>query len=153
MPASTNPPMLVFAIRPERYSYQLLKQTKQFVVNIPGRELARQVLYCGRRSGKDVDKFKDTGLTARAAKKVKAPVIKECIAHIECELSDTIPEGDHVLVIGRVVAAYVLKDAFRGIYDLTQFQPLLYLGRDVFTTTLTETFEPKLQKASGLTRP
>ena len=144
MPVSANPPMLIFAIRKERHSLRLLKETKQFVVNIAGRELARQVLYCGRRSGKNVDKFKETGLTAGAARKVKAPIVNECTAHIECKLSGTIPKGDHALVIGRVVAAYVRKDAFRGVYDLNRFQPLLHLGSDVFTTTSTETIEPKL---------
>ena len=144
MPVSINPPLLVFAIRQERHSYELLKEAKEFVVNIAGRELARQVLYCGRRSGKNVDKFKETGLTAGPAKKVKVPIVGECAAHIECELSETIPKGDHVLVVGRVVAAYARKDAFRGIYDLSRFQPLLHLGADVFATTSTETIEPKL---------
>jgi flavin reductase (DIM6/NTAB) family NADH-FMN oxidoreductase RutF len=136
--------MLVFAIRRERHSYELLEETEQFVVNIAGRELARQVLYCGRRSGKNVDKFKETGLTVGAAKKVKVPIVNECAAHIECQLSETIPKGDHVLVIGRVVAAYARTDAFRGLYDLSRFQPLLHLGSDVFTTTSTETIEPRL---------
>jgi flavin reductase (DIM6/NTAB) family NADH-FMN oxidoreductase RutF len=144
MPVSTDPPMLVFAIRKERYSYRLLEQTGEFVVNIAGRELARQVLYCGRKSGKDVDKFKATGLTTGKAKKVGAPIVNECVAHVECKVSETIPEGDHVLIIGDVLAAYVRKDAFRGIYDLKRYQPLLHLGADAFTTTSTETIEPSL---------
>jgi len=148
IPASNNPPLLVFSIGQERYSYGLLKEAKEFVVNIAGRELARQVLYCGRRSGRNVDKFKETGLTAGAAKKVKAPIVKECAAHIECELSEAIPKGDHVLVVGKVVAAYARENAFRGLYDLKRFQPLLHLGADVFTTTSTETIEPKLDQPS-----
>ena len=63
MPVSMNPPMLVFATRKERHSYTLLEQTKEFVVNIAGWDLAGPVLYCGRKSGKDVDKFKATGLS------------------------------------------------------------------------------------------
>jgi len=144
MPASMDPPKLVFAIRKERYSYQLLEQTGEFVVNIAIRELARQVLYCGRKSGKDVDKFRATGLTTGKAKKVSAPIVNECVAHIECKVSQTIPKGDHVLVIGDVLAAYVRKDLFRGIYDVSRFHALLYLGSDAFTTTSTETIEPKL---------
>jgi flavin reductase (DIM6/NTAB) family NADH-FMN oxidoreductase RutF len=139
-----NPPMLVFAIRKERYSYKLLEETKEFVVNIAGVDLAAQVLYCGRKSGKDVDKFKATGLTIGKAKKVSAPVVSECAAHIECRVAEIIPKGDHALVIGEVLAAYVRKDAFRGVYDLKRFKPLLYLGNDVFTTTSAETIEPKL---------
>jgi flavin reductase (DIM6/NTAB) family NADH-FMN oxidoreductase RutF len=144
MPVSMNPPTLVFAIRKERHSYKLLEETKEFVVNIAGFDLADQVIYCGRKSGKDGDKFKVTGLTVGKAKKVGAPVVNECVGHIECKVAETIPKWDHVLVIGDVVAAYVSKDIFKGIYDLKRFRPLLYLGNDVFTTTSTETIEPKL---------
>ena len=146
MPVSMNPPMLVFAIRRERHSYKLLDETKEFVVNIAEVDLAAQVLYCGRKSGKDVDKFKATGLTIAKAKKVSAPVVSECAAPIECRVAEIIPKGDHALVIGEVLAAYVREDAFRGVYDLKRFKALLYLGNDVFTTTSAETIEPKLDE-------
>jgi len=144
MPVSVNPPMLVFAIRKDRYSYKLLEEAKEFVVNIAGFDLADRVLYFGRRSGKDVDKFKATGLTTRKAKKVGAPIVSECVAHVECRLAEIIPKGDHALLIGEVLASYVRKDAFRGVYDLKRFKPLLYLGSDTFTTTSTETIKPEL---------
>jgi len=144
MPVSMNPPMLVFATKKERHSYTLLEQTKEFVVNIAGWDLAGPVLYCGRKSGKDVDKFKATGLTTGKAKKVSVPIVNECVAHIECKVSETIPKGDHVLVIGDVVAAYVRRDVFSGLYDLKRFKPLLHLGNDVFATTSEETIEPEL---------
>jgi len=144
MPVSLNPPMLVFAIRKERYSYKLLEQAREFVVNIAGFDLARQVLHCGRKSGKHVDKFKETGLTAGKAKRVDVPIINGCVAHVECRVAETIPKGDHVLVIGEVLAAYAAKEAFKGLYDLKRFKPLLHLGNDVFTTTSTETIKPEL---------
>lgn len=144
MPVSVKPPTLAFAIRRETHSYGLLEETREFVVNMAGCELAREVLYCGRNSGKDVDKFKVTGLTAGKARKVAVPIVNECIAHIECRVSEVISKGDHVLVMGDVQAAYARKEAFRGIYDLKRFQPLLHLGGDVFTTTSTETIEPEL---------
>jgi flavin reductase (DIM6/NTAB) family NADH-FMN oxidoreductase RutF len=144
MPVSLNPPTLVFAIRKERYSYKLLEQSREFVVNMPGFDLAGQVLYCGRKSGKDVDKFRRTGLTAGKARKVSVSIVNECVAHVECRVAETIPKGDHVLVIGKVLAAYVKKEAFKEVYDLRRFKPLLYLGDDVFTTTSTETIEPQV---------
>jgi len=144
MPVSLNPPTLVFAIRPQSHSYKLLEQTREFVVNIAGFDLASQVLYCGRRSGKDVDKFKETDLTMGKARRVAAPIVNECVAHIECRVGEIIPKGDHALVIGDVLAAYARKDAFQAVYDLKRFRPLLHLGGDVFTTTSTETIEPKL---------
>jgi flavin reductase (DIM6/NTAB) family NADH-FMN oxidoreductase RutF len=146
MPVSTNPPMLVFAIRRKRHSYKLLEETKEFIVNIARFDLAGPVLYCGRKSGKNVEKFKAAGLTAGKAKKVGVPIVNECVAHIECRVAGTIPKGDHVLVIGDVLTAYAQNYAFKGLYDLKRFKPLLYLGNDVFTTTSTETIEPKLQK-------
>jgi len=146
MPVSMNPPMLVFATRKERYSYKLLEETKEFIVNMAGCDLAGQVLFCGRRSGEDVDKFKATGLTVGKARKVNAPIVNECVAHIECKVSETISKGDHVLVIGDVVAAYVRRDVFSGLYDLKRFKPLLHLGNDVFATTSEETIEPELGK-------
>jgi len=144
MLVSLNPPMLVFAISKERHSYKLLEQAREFVVNIAGFDLARQVLYCGRKSGKDVDKFRETGLTAGKAKKVGVPIINECVAHVECRVAETIPKGDRVLVIGEVLAAYAAKEAFKGLCGLKRFKPLLHLGNDVFTTTSTETIQPEL---------
>lgn len=145
MPVSSEPPMLVFALRRDRHSYRLIEETREFVVNIASYGLSDKVLYCGRRSGRDVDKFKATGLTCGKARRVSAPIIAECIAHIECRVEETIPKGDHVIIVGEVLTAYVRSDAFQGVYDLQRFRPLLHLGGDVFTTTSTETVEPKLQ--------
>jgi flavin reductase (DIM6/NTAB) family NADH-FMN oxidoreductase RutF len=91
-----------------------------------------------------VNKFKETGLTAGKGKKVSVPIINECVAHLECRVEDMIPTGDHVLVVGEVLAAYAGSEAFKGLYDLKRFKPLLHLGGDVFTTTSTETIEPTL---------
>jgi flavin reductase (DIM6/NTAB) family NADH-FMN oxidoreductase RutF len=140
-PVSANPPLLVLAIRKERHSYKLIEQSREFVVNIGGRELVREVLYCGSKSGRDVDKFKDTRLTVGKARIVTAPIVNECVAHVECEVSDAIPKGDHMLVTGKVVAAYVRDDVFRRVYDLKRFHPLLYLGTEVFATTSAETID------------
>jgi flavin reductase (DIM6/NTAB) family NADH-FMN oxidoreductase RutF len=144
VPVSVNPPMLVFAVRKERHSYKLIEQTREFVVNIAGFDMARQVLYCGRKSGREVNKFKETGLTAGKAKKVSVPIINECVAHLECRVEDIIPTGDHVLIVGGVLAAHARSEAFKGLYDLKRFKPLLHLGDDVFTTTSTDTIEPTL---------
>jgi flavin reductase (DIM6/NTAB) family NADH-FMN oxidoreductase RutF len=144
VPVSMNPPMLVFAVTKGRHSYKLLEETREFVVNIAGFDMARQVLYCGRKSGREVDKFRETGLTTAKGRKVSVPIINECVAHLECRVEDIIPTGDHVLVVGEVLAAYALSEVFKELYDLKRFKPLLHLGGDVFTTTSTETIEPSL---------
>jgi flavin reductase (DIM6/NTAB) family NADH-FMN oxidoreductase RutF len=144
VPVSMNPPMLVFAVTKERHSYKLIEQTREFAVNIARFNMARQVLYCGRKSGREVNKFKETGLTVEKGKKVSIPIINECVAHLECRVEDMIPTGDHVLVVGEVLAAYAESEVFKRLYDLKRFKPLLHLGGDVFTTTSTETLEPTL---------
>ncbi|MFQ6064470.1 MAG: flavin reductase family protein [Candidatus Bathyarchaeia archaeon] len=141
IPVSINPPLIAMNLRPQRHSYKLLKETREFAVNIPDFNLAKQVVFCGRRSGRDHDKFKETQLTAVKARKVSAPIIKECKAHLECKLEKTIQIGDHILCIGRIVAAYASSKHYRTLYDLTQHQPLLHLRGNTFTTTTKEAVE------------
>ncbi|MEN2984956.1 MAG: flavin reductase family protein [Dictyoglomaceae bacterium] len=135
IPFSINPPLVVLSLRPERFTLQLIKETKEFVINIPPYELSNATLICGKVSGRDNDKFKLANLTPIPANKVKAPLIKECIAHIECVLEDIIDiKGDHLLVIGKVVYAQVEEDKFEKVYNLDNFNPSMYLGQDTYTT-------------------
>jgi len=79
-------PMFLVMVRPSRLTYDLLQQTKQFTVNVPAKGMSEEVLFCGKNSGRDVDKFAKCGLTVIAGKKVSTPMIEECILHYECEL-------------------------------------------------------------------
>jgi flavin reductase (DIM6/NTAB) family NADH-FMN oxidoreductase RutF len=146
IPVSVHPPLVGMSIRPSRHSYGLIRTTGEFVINVAPYEVARQVLFCGRRSGRDVDKFAGTGLTARVARRVRPPTIEECLAHLECRVVQDLKTGDHQLVIAEVVAACaqprVLGDD--GLCDLSHAHPLLHLGRNRFTTTLPESVEPYL---------
>jgi len=146
IPVSAHPPLVGMSIRPTRHSYGLIRTTGEFVVNVAPHEIAQQALFCGRRSGHDVDKFAATGLTAGKAQHVRPPIIEECIAHLECRVVQDVEAGDHHFVIGEVLAAYtrpgVLNDD--GLYDLSHIHPLLHLGRDRFTSTLAQSIEPRL---------
>ncbi len=82
------------------------------------------MLFCGRRSGRNYDKFQKVPLTPQKAKKVKVPIIMECIAHLECKVVKIIELGDHVLII----AAYALSDYFNEVYNTTKFQSCLHIG-------------------------
>jgi flavin reductase (DIM6/NTAB) family NADH-FMN oxidoreductase RutF len=145
IPVSVSPPLMGMSIRPTRHSYALIQATGEFVINVAPHEIAQQVLFCGRRSGRDVDKFAATGLTPGQARHVRPPIIEECIAHLECRVVQEVEAGDHHLVIGEVLAAYarpgILDDD--GLYDLSHVQLLFHLGRNRFTSTLAQSVEPR----------
>ena len=103
----TNPPMVYISVRPQRYSYDILDETGEFVINLTTKELARATDYCGVRSGRDVDKFKETGLTAVEATKVKAPLIAEAPVNIECRITEKKELGSHHMFLAEVLAVHV----------------------------------------------
>jgi len=144
VPVSISPPLVGMSIGPTHHSYGLIRTTGEFVINIAPHKIAQQALFCGRRSGRDVDKFAATGLTPGQAQLVRPPIIEECLAHLECRVVQEVEIGDHRFVVGKVLAAYtrpgVLDD--NGLYDLSQVQLLLHLGRNRFTSTLAQSVEP-----------
>ena len=146
IPLSVEPPLVAMSIRPTRHSYRLIRETGEFVVNVAPYRLAEQALVCGRRSGRDVDKFAATGLTPGQARAVRPPIIEECSAFLECRVANDLEAGDHRLVIGEVLAAYAKADALEagGLRALDQARPLLHVGKDRFTTTGTDFAEPTL---------
>jgi len=118
MPAAGQPPQVVCSIGKAFYSHELIEQTGEFIVNVPSEALKKAVYYCGTHSGRDVDKFKEAELTPLPAKHLKAPIIAECIAHMECVVVgklDTKPYtnsdlklniANKTLFLGEVVEAY-----------------------------------------------
>lgn len=98
----TNPAMLYISVRPERYSYDIIKSTKEFVVNLVNDKITYACDYCGVKSGRDVDKFKKMKLTKEKMKYVKAPGILESPVNIECVVKDIIPLGSHHMFIAEV---------------------------------------------------
>lgn len=144
MPTSMKPPLIVISVRPTRHSYKLIKKTREFVVNIPTMEIVRETLFCGRRTGRLHDKFKETKLTPLPAKSVKAAIIKECAAHLECKLRQAFSTGDHVILVGEVVEAYVDEDRFQNEFDIKKAKLIYHVGGNKFTTLSDETVEPSL---------
>jgi len=144
MPTSVNPPLVAVSIRPERCSHGLIEETKEFVANIPTMDILKETLFCGRVSGKEHDKFKETGLTPLPAKKVKPPIIKECVAHLECKLHSRLTAGDHTIFVGEIVEAYADKEAFLDEYDLEKAKMIFHLGGNEFATLKPKVFKPKI---------
>ena len=104
---SSSPAMLSISIRPERYSYDIIKETGEFVVNLVTKELVYATDYCGVKSGKDIDKFKEMKLTPSMSQIVKAPGIAESPVNIECKVVDIKQLGSHDMFIAEVVGVDV----------------------------------------------
>lgn len=103
----TNPPMCYISVRPERHSYEIIKRTGEFVINLTTASLARATDWCGVRSGRDYDKFSEMGLTVEAAAVVKAPIVAESPVSIECRVKQIVPLGSHDMFIADVVNVLV----------------------------------------------
>lgn len=104
----SDPAMLYISVRPERYSYHMIEETGEFVVNLTTEDLARATDYCGVRSGKNVDKWKETGLTRGIANVLSyAPIIEECPVNIECKVTEVKKLGSHDMFIAEVVSVQV----------------------------------------------
>jgi len=147
MPTSINPPLLAISVRsraPKRLSHEMIVETREFVVNVPTIGIVKETLFCGRRTGRKFDKFKETGLTPLKARIVKPPIIKECVAHLECKLSKQVITGDHTIFVGRILTAYVNKGIFDETYNLQKVKPIYHIGGDKFATLASKVTSPKL---------
>lgn len=124
----TNPPMVSISVRPERYSYSILKETGEFVINLTTKELTYATDYCGVKSGKDVDKFAEMKLTALPAKEVKAPLIEESPVNIECKVREILPLGSHHMFLADVVAVHADEKYMdeKHKFHLEKAEPIVY---------------------------
>ncbi|MFX0064001.1 MAG: flavin reductase family protein [Candidatus Hermodarchaeota archaeon] len=122
---SFNPPMVMIGIVPTRYSFEIIKETNNFSINIPTAELIEEVKFCGSKSGREVNKFDATGLTPKKAKKISSYLIDECPVNLECKVIHTIDlKGTHVWFVGEVVTAYKREDYDRS--DALTYWPREY---------------------------
>lgn len=103
----SEPPLLSISVRPERHSYQLIKETGEFVVNIPDKRIVKETDLCGVISGRNHDKFHETGLTQGKAETVTPPIIMECPINIECKVENEIELGSHSMFIARITSIQV----------------------------------------------
>lgn len=127
---SIVPPLIGIAIHPSRYSYDVIRKTEEFAINIPTRELLHHVQYLGTLSGVDFDKLELTKLPSFRARRIDTILLEGCVGWIECSVQDAIEMGDHFLIVGRVVAVSADDEAFDGTWKLDSgdLKPLHYLG-------------------------
>lgn len=124
----TNPAMLYISVRPERYSYHMLKETGEFVVNLTTKKLARATDYCGVRSGRDVNKWQEMHLTPAPAQHVCAPIIEESPVNIECRVTEIKELGSHHMFLAEVLAVNVDASYLneKGKFELNKTELIAY---------------------------
>lgn len=125
----TNPAMCYISVRPERYSYDLIKQSMEFTINLTTEAMARATDFAGVRSGRDLDKWKETGLTPARGVKVSCPYIEESPLSIECRVREIVRLGSHDMFLAEVLnvlAEESLIDPATGRFDLERAGLIAY---------------------------
>lgn len=130
----TNPPMVSISVRPSRYSYQMIRETGEFVINLTTRELVRACDYCGVVSGRDVDKFRMTKLTPLPMEQVRVPGIAESPVNLACCVKETLELGSHTMFVAEVVSVAV-EDAYMdetGRFGINETGLVMYSHGEYF---------------------
>ena len=131
----SDPPMVSISVRPERYSYDMINETGELVINLTTEALAYATDYCGVKSGRNVDKFKEMKLTLLPAEKVKAPLIAESPVNIECKVVERKDLGVHHMFLAEVVAVHA-DEAYmdeKQKFDLSKAKPIVYSHGTYYT--------------------
>lgn len=146
----TTPPLCYISVRPERFSHGLIKETGEYVINLTTRLLAFATDWCGVKSGREVDKFKEMKLTPAKAQIVAAPLIAESPLNIECRVREVMPLGSHDMFISEVLAINAdesLINPQTGAFQLSQADPICYAhGRYFALGRLLGTFGYSVRK-------
>lgn len=132
----SDPPMVSISVRPERHSWKMLMDTREFVINLTTRKLAYATDFCGVKSGRDIDKFKELNLTAVPGVKTKAPMIAESPVNIECRVTQVISLGTHDMFLAKVAAVHADEQYLdeKGSFHLEQADPIVYSHGAYLTT-------------------
>lgn len=132
----SDPPMVSISVRPERYSYHMIKETGEFVINLTTKELAFATDYCGVKSGRDVDKFAAMQLTPVRGEKVKAPLIAESPVNLECKVTEVKHLGTHDMFMAEVVCVHADEKYMdeQNRFHLEMADPIVYSHGTYMTT-------------------
>jgi flavin reductase (DIM6/NTAB) family NADH-FMN oxidoreductase RutF len=133
---SFKPPLYGIAIAPKRFTYQLITESREFGINFIPSGKASLAAAIGGTSGQQMDKFERFNAGKEKSVKTTAPILKDAYAAYECKLVDGRPYGDHIWVVGEVVAVHFLEEAFTPaeVLDLNKVKPLLYIGSDFYAS-------------------
>ena len=125
---NTNPAMCYISVRPERYSYNIIKETGEFAINLTTKELAYATDWCGVKTGAKVDKFKEVKLTKQKAENIKCPLIEESPISIECKVKEIKELGSHHMFIADVLSIDVAEKYIddKGAFDISKCELIAY---------------------------
>ena len=127
------PPMVYISVRPTRYSYEIIKNTKEFCINLPDENLVWEADFCGTKSGKEIDKFKVAKLTKEECKHIKCPAIKECPISLECKVKEIKELGSHHMFIAEIVGVNCKEKLVEnGKIQIAKANLLTYLGQEYY---------------------
>ena len=134
-PISKNPPLYGISLAPNRFSHNLIKKSKEFVINFLSFDFVDKVNFCGTHSGRNIDKIQKSNLTLIPSKEITTPSIQESYSILECRLKESISLGDHTFFVGEVVNINFDENAFlEHVLENKHIQPTLYLGEKIYTT-------------------
>jgi flavin reductase (DIM6/NTAB) family NADH-FMN oxidoreductase RutF len=133
---SLKPPLYGVSVAPKRFTYQLITESQEFGINFISSEKASLAAAIGGVSGHQMDKFERFNIQKEKPLKTTAPILKDAYAAYECKLVDSKPYGDHIWIVGEVVAVHFLEEVFTPaeVLDLNKANPLLYLGSDFYAS-------------------
>ena len=125
---NTNPAMCYISVRPERYSHDIIKENGEFAINLTTRQLAYATDWCGVKSGRDVDKFKEMKLTKEKANIISVPLIKESHVSVECKVKEIVPLGSHDMFVAEIVAIDADEKYIdeKGAFDISKCDLIAY---------------------------
>ena len=125
---NTNPAMCYISVRPERYSHDIIKKNGEFAINLTTRQLAYATDWCGVKSGRDVDKFKEMKLTKEKANIISVPLIKESPVSVECKVKEIVPLGSHDMFVAEIVAIDADEKYIdeKGAFDISKCDLIAY---------------------------
>lgn len=148
---SVNPPLYGVSIAPGRFTYEMIVESGEFGVNFIAMDRAELVAAVGGTSGRALDKFARFGLTKETALKTSAPILREAYAAYECRLFDHKTYGDHVWVVGEILATHYDDELFAAKQGLNmqRFSPALYLGAEQYTTVARDVVRQLDRKVYG----
>jgi flavin reductase (DIM6/NTAB) family NADH-FMN oxidoreductase RutF len=133
---SVKPPIYGVAVTSKRFTYQLIRESREFGVNFISLEKASLAAAIGGTSGQQMCKFEKFGMKKDKPLKTRAPILHDAYAAYECKLLDSKPYGDHIWIVGEIVAVHFLEEAFTTaeVLDMGKIKPLLYLGSDLYAS-------------------